>query len=39
MNESGNIFYDEVMNKLQYMEDALLDVQGGFYDDENINLR
>jgi len=36
MNESGNIFYDEVMNKLQYMEDALLDVQGGFYDNENI---
>lgn len=37
MNESGNIFYDEVMNKLQHMEDALLDVQDGFYDVENVN--
>jgi two-component system chemotaxis response regulator CheY len=37
MNESGNIFYDEMMNKLQHMEDALLDVQDGFCDEENIN--
>ena len=37
MNESGNIFYDEMMTKLQYMEDALIDVQNGVYDDENIN--
>jgi two-component system, chemotaxis family, chemotaxis protein CheY len=37
MNESGNMFYDEVMDKLQCMEDALLDVKNGVYDLENIN--
>jgi chemotaxis protein histidine kinase CheA len=37
MNETGNIFYDEMMGKLQNMEDALLDVKNGLLDDENIN--
>jgi chemotaxis protein histidine kinase CheA len=37
MDESGNIFYDELMSKLECMEDALIDVQNGVYDSENIN--
>ena len=32
-----NIFYDEFMDKLTCVEDALLDVQNGAYDKENIN--
>jgi chemotaxis protein histidine kinase CheA len=37
MNETGNIFYDEMMNKLQEFEDILLDIKQGLLDDENIN--
>jgi chemotaxis protein histidine kinase CheA len=37
MNETGNIFYDELMGKLQNIEDALLDVKSGLLDEENIN--
>jgi len=37
MNETGNIFYDEMMGKLQNMEDTLIDIKNGLLDEENIN--
>ena len=37
MNIDSNIFYGEFMDKLTCVEDALLDVQNGAYDKENIN--
>ena len=37
MDVDKNIFYDEFMDKLTCVEDALLDVQNGAYDKENIN--
>jgi len=37
MNETGNIFYDEMMSRLQNMEDTLIDIKNGLLDEENIN--
>jgi len=37
MNETGNIFYDEMMGKLQIMEDTLSYIKNGDYHIDDIN--